>query len=305
VLNLFTMLDKPDANGNDIKFLFEKYNKDIEVKHLTNENGSTDYVTIKIQGNNGKSTGGTAKTLGIVGRLGGLGARPEINGFVSDGDGALAALTAALKLSEMTFVGDKIEGDVIIVTHIDPTAPTQPHDPVPFMGSAFDQESRNEFEISEEMDAIISIDTTKGNRIANYNGVAVTPTVKEGYILRVSEGILDIYENVTGNLPMVLPITTQDITPYGNGVFHINSILQPSIATNVPTIGLAITSITAIAGSGTGATQLKSVEEAARLSVEIAKLYGKGEIEFHDAKEFKLLQNQYGSLKHLQNKEGD
>src|SRR5699024_11695740 len=97
------MLDKPDANGNDIKFLFEKYNKDIEVKKLTNETGSTDYVTIKIQGNNGKSAGGTAKTLGIVGRLGGLGARPEINGFVSDGVGALAVLSLVLKLLEMPF----------------------------------------------------------------------------------------------------------------------------------------------------------------------------------------------------------
>jgi len=30
------------------------------------------------------------------------------------------------------------------------------------------------------------------------------------------------------------PITTQDITPYGNGVYHLNSILQPSIATTAP-----------------------------------------------------------------------
>ncbi|MEE2046078.1 DUF1177 family protein [Nocardiopsis tropica] len=40
-----------------------------------------------IPGTDGASSGGSAPTLGILGRLGGLGARPEQIGFVSDGDG--------------------------------------------------------------------------------------------------------------------------------------------------------------------------------------------------------------------------
>ncbi|WP_254171499.1 DUF1177 family protein, partial [Clostridioides difficile] len=39
-----------------------------------------------------------APTLGILGRLGGIGARPEVIGFVSDGDGALVAIAVAAKL---------------------------------------------------------------------------------------------------------------------------------------------------------------------------------------------------------------
>ena len=45
----------------------------------------TDFVSVLIKGTAGRSAGGSAPTLGIVGRLGGLGARPDITGFVSDG----------------------------------------------------------------------------------------------------------------------------------------------------------------------------------------------------------------------------
>jgi Protein of unknown function (DUF1177) len=69
----------------------------------------------------------------VIGRLGGLGARPARIGFVSDGDGALIALAVAAKLGSMRRAGDQLPGDVIIATHICPTAPILPHDPVPFM----------------------------------------------------------------------------------------------------------------------------------------------------------------------------
>jgi hypothetical protein len=39
----------------------------------------------------------------------------------------------ALKLADM-----KEQGDVIVVTHTCPNAPTTPHEPVPFMGSPVD-----------------------------------------------------------------------------------------------------------------------------------------------------------------------
>jgi hypothetical protein len=168
------------------------------------------------------------------------------------------------------------------------------------MGSAVDIKAMNEHEIDEEMDAILSIDTTKGNRIVNYTGVTITPTVKEGYILRVSEDLLSILQNVTGDLPVVLPITTQDITPYGNDVYHVNSILQPCVATSAPVVGVAITATTAVAGSATGASRLQDVEAAARFSVEVAKLFGKGKTQFYDQKEYDHLLSLYGSLKQLQ-----
>lgn len=58
--------------------------------------------------------------MGILGRLGGLGARPERIGFVSDGDGALIALAVAAKLLDMQKKGDYLDGDVVISTHICP-----------------------------------------------------------------------------------------------------------------------------------------------------------------------------------------
>ena len=51
-----------------------------------------------------------APTLGIIGRLGGVGARPAAIGLVSDGDGAVTALAVALKLVDMARRGDQTSG---------------------------------------------------------------------------------------------------------------------------------------------------------------------------------------------------
>ena len=65
--------------------------------------------------------------------LGGVGARPELIGLVSDADGAIAAIAAAMKLGEMARVGDVMPGSVRIHTHICPNASTKPNIPVPQM----------------------------------------------------------------------------------------------------------------------------------------------------------------------------
>ena len=116
----------------------------------------------------------------------------------------------------------------MVATHICPDAPTRPHDPVPFMDSPVDLAAMNEHEVDPDADAILSVDTTKGNRIVNVNGFAISPTVKQGWILRVSEDLLAVQQRVTGTLPAVLPLAMADITPYGNGAYHVNSILQPA-----------------------------------------------------------------------------
>ena len=178
-------------------------------------------VRILIPGKNGKSKGGSAKTMGILGRLGGLGARPEQLGFVSDGDGALTALAVAAKLLDMQKKGDFLEGDVFISTHVCPDAPTTPHEPVPFMNSPVETWQVNKEEVTDDLDAVLVVDTTKGNRIINHRGFAISPTVKEGYILRVSEDLLDVMISTTGRLPHVFALSQQDITPYGNGLYHL------------------------------------------------------------------------------------
>src|SRR5690606_9306462 len=133
----------------------------------------------------GAAAGGDAPTLGLVGRLGGIGARPEQVGFVSDGDGALTVLAAAAKLGRMRRRGDRLPGDVVVATHVCPDAPTRPHDPVPFMDSPVDMATMNAHEVDDSMAAVLTVDTTKGNRVCNHVGFAITPTVRQGWILRV------------------------------------------------------------------------------------------------------------------------
>ena len=301
VLELFDLLDTPAANGKQITDLLKSRGAhEVSVETVTGDEGSTDCVTILIKGSDGKSSGGSTPTLGIIGRLGGLGARPSVTGFVSDGDGALAALSAGLKLAEMNANGDVLKGDIIIATHICPDAPTQEHYPVPFMGSPIDMETNNEKEVDPRMDAILSIDTTKGNKVINVNGFAISPTIKSGYILEVSDSLLDVMSRVTGKLPAIFPVAQQDITPYGNDLHHLNSILQPATATNAPVVGVALTTEVMVPGCATGASHFVDVEEASRFMLEVAKYFGKGTLKFYDEDEYALIQKLYGSMNHLQ-----
>ncbi|WP_078544750.1 DUF1177 domain-containing protein [Litchfieldia alkalitelluris] len=300
-MNVVELLDDSNINGQTVVDLFTRYQfVEASTSTVQGENGSTDFVKIIVKGTNGKSVGGSAPTLGIVGRLGGIGARPSRIGIVSDADGAVSAIAAALKLADMSIKGDRLTGDVAITTHICPSAPTEPHEPVDFMGSPVDIFTMNKYEVLDEVDAILSIDTTKGNQIINHRGIALSPTVKEGYILKFSNDLLRIMTMTTGEHPVTFAITTQDITPYGNDVYHINSILQPAIATDVPVVGLAITAQSAVPGCGTGASHEVDIAQAVRFSIEVAKEFTAGNTTFYDEDEFNHLKSLYGSMKVLQ-----
>lgn len=300
-LTVYELLDDAKVSGKDIENLFSSF-KDVtvEVQTVEGDKGSTDCVKITIAGVEGKLKGGSAPTLGIIGRLGGIGARPNRIGLVSDGDGAIAAIASALKLAQMKQKGDVLKGDVIITTHVCPNAPTLPHKPVDFMDSPIDMGTMNKYEVLPEMDAILSIDTTKGNRVINHKGIAISPTVKQGYILKVSDDLLRVQEMVTGQLPVTFPITMQDITPYGNDVYHINSILQPATATTAPVVGVAITAQATVPGCGTGASHETDIALAVKYAVEVAKEYSAGVSQFYDEKEFHTLVKLYGSMEVLQ-----
>lgn len=301
MLEIYDLIDKPQASGQEIaELLKQRGAEDVVVETVTSETGSTDCIKVLISGINGKSRGGDAPTLGVVGRLGGLGARPELIGAVSDGDGAVAALTCALKLVEMHTAGDVLPGDVIVATHVCPDAPTQPHDPVPFMDSPIDMETMNRMEVDPRMDAILSIDTTKGNRVINVNGIAISPTTKDGYILPVANDLMDVMTRVTGKMPQVFALSQQDITPYGNDLHHLNSILQPTTATSAPVVGVAIATEQMVAGCATGASHGTDVEEAARFAVEVAKVFGAGSCSFYDEAEWAHLTKLYGTMERFQ-----
>ena len=304
VVDLFDLLDDGRCEGKAVVDFLRAIDPDAEIEECRMagepEGSFTDFIRVTIPGRNGKLAGGSARTIGLIGRLGGIGARPARQGFVSDGDGALAALGCAAKLLKMRHRLDVLEGDVIVSTQICAHAPTRPHDPVPFMSSCVDQYAKNDFEVVPDMDAILSVDTTKGNRIINKRGFAVSPTVKDGYILRVSEDLLTVMARTTGHPSAAFPITQQDITPYGNGLYHMNSILQPAVAADVPVVGIAITTESVVPGCATGATHLTDVDDAVRSAVEVAKSFTAGQCAFYDAEEFGRIESLYGSMKHFQ-----
>lgn len=183
VIDLLELLDDGRTAGAQVaEYLSALGSAKVSVKRVEGDKPGTftDFIRCEIAGTRGKISGGSAPTLGIIGRLGGVGARPARKGFVSDGDGALAALAAAAKLIKMQPRGDRLEGDVIVTTQVCENAPTRPHEPVPFMSSCVDQYVKNRYEVDPAMDAILSVDTTKGNRIINKRGFALSPTIKDG-----------------------------------------------------------------------------------------------------------------------------
>jgi hypothetical protein len=304
VIDTYELLDKANINGEKvIEFLKKRGAKNLNIKKIRkrDKSKSTDFIRITIPGSKGLLVGGKAPSLGIIGRLGGIGAQPKKIGLVSDADGAVVSIACALKILDMVNNSSRLEGDVTIVTHICPFASIRSTSTVEFMSSPLDHKIMSQMERIDNADAILSIDTTKGNFIINQKGFAITPTVKEGYILPVSTDLLRLMEVVTGRVPLVLPIVIQDITPYSNKLKHINSIMQPSTVTSAPVVGIAITTETIVPGPSTGATDLVDLEKAGRFVVEIAKYFGKKQIYFYDEEEYVKLIKLYGSMRHLQN----
>lgn len=299
VIEVMDILDAP-VKGDEVAACIMKRGLDAIVTPVESNIGETTFLKIIVPGTEGKTLGGSAPTLGIIGSLGGIGARPNKIGLVSDADGAICAIACCLKLADMRARGDSLKGDVMICTHICPDAPVKANDPVPFMGSVVGVDMMNKYQVDIGMDAILSIDTTKGNKILNRRGIAISPTVKEGWILPVSKDLLDIMEIVTGEPPVVLPLSTIDITPYGNGLPHLNSILQPSTATKSPVVGVAITTMTAVAGCATGASNAIDLELAVRFCIEVAKCYGAQRCDFYDRDTFARACEVYGSMTCLQ-----
>ena len=103
IIAAYDVLDSSFVTGEEVKkyLLGIKADANVEVYELVGPKGSTDMLKVRIPGKNGKTNGGDAPTIGLLGRLGGIGARPERIGFVSDGDGALCAVALAAKLLDI------------------------------------------------------------------------------------------------------------------------------------------------------------------------------------------------------------
>ena len=296
IIDVLDLLDDARVDGTAVQeFLRSTGAEKIHVERLQGERGFTDFVRTTIE-----SEQKAGPALGIIGRLGGIGARPDCLGLVSDADGAIVSLACAAKLAKMAARGDRLPGSVIVATHISPRSPIIPHEPTPFMGAPVDMGTMNRCEVDPGMKAILSIDATKGNWVLNRRGFAITPTVKQGYILPPSPDLLGIVRHVTGEAPAVLPIATQDITPYAAGFYHVNSIMQPATATSAPVVGVATTAATSIPGCATGANDPLALDQAARFCIAVALAFTAGRCCFFDKEEFARLVERYGPMNHLQ-----
>lgn len=307
---IYELLDEPGINGQKVVDELTALGATSAVITTTSVNYEApedttqicDFIKVVIKGKNGKSSGGEtpAPTMGIIGRLGAQQAQPARIGKVSDSDGSIVALATAMKLLDMSAKGAQPEGDVIITTHIATHVSITPHDPVDFMGMPILSDTMNDYEVDDEMDAIISVDTSKGNSIIKHRGIAISATAKEGYILRVAPDLVRLLECATGRPAKTFPVTTQDITPYNNGVYHFNSIMQPHVATTAPVVGLAITAKTVVPGSETGASYESELVDATVFVLEVAKQFTGQKMSFYDDKEYQLLLARYGSMSFLQ-----
>lgn len=295
------LLDDPRVDGDRVREFFrskglDRY-MDIHVERVSGDKGYTDFIKVVVPGTRGKSRGGSAPTLGVIGRLGGIGARPLVKGLVSDADGAIIALAVAYKLADMASRGDSLEGDVIITTNICPSAIVTPHRPAPLMTSPVGLFELLRREVDPQMDAVLSVDATKANMVVKGTGFAITPTVKDGWILRVSDDLINVYMWVTGRQPMIVPITMQDILPFSTPVYHINSIVQPWLYTHAPVVGVATITETVVPGSASGVTNINSLDEASRFVVEVAKGFTAGSIKFYDEREWEVILKVHGEIR--------
>ncbi|KWF21960.1 DUF1177 domain-containing protein [Burkholderia pseudomultivorans] len=306
-LVIFDALDGATVNGQDIAALFEPYaaHVTIEVTTVNNEppedtTKTTDFIRIVIPGTRGKTAGGDARTLGIVGRNGAIGARPAKFGMVSDADGPIGSLAAALKLAQMKANGDVLPGDVIVTTHLSTDVSMSENNGVPFMGMPVSSATMNRYEVTPDMDAILSLDASKGNRIVKQRGFALSPTAMQGYILRMAPDLVAIMESTTGMPAVTFPISLQDISPYDNGLSHFNSIMQPHVGTDKPVVGVALTARSVVGGSDSSASHEIDLAEAVRFSVEVAKRFTAGACEFYDANEWRKIRSMYPDLRVFQ-----
>lgn len=297
---LYELLDDAGVDGEKIISTFKQHGAThANWRRLEGKDGFTDLVEVIIEGKRGRRKGGDAPTLNIAGSLGGVGGRPAVTGIVSDADGALVALATALKLLVMQSRGDGIHGDVIVRTTICPNAPTMPHHPVPFMDSYVEFGKLKREIIADEADALVVVETSRGNRIINHNGFAVTPTIKEGWILKISEDICNVAERVMGRMPVYVPLSMQDITPFDNGLHHLNGLGELPAGCVAPAIGVAITSEIPVSGAASGSSCIVDLEPAVRFCVEVAKEYTAGNLAFYDKEEFERIVKRYGRMNHL------
>lgn len=71
VLDIVDLLDDPQVNGKTVVEYLDSVSgtegSSAQVTTVAGEQGSTDFVMVRIPGSHGRTSGGSARTLGVVG----------------------------------------------------------------------------------------------------------------------------------------------------------------------------------------------------------------------------------------------
>ena len=81
LLEVYDVLDDSNASGETVEAYLRGIRKDadIHVYPLVGPKGKTDMVKVRIHGSRGKTSGGDAPTLGLLGRRGRIGSKAGAN----------------------------------------------------------------------------------------------------------------------------------------------------------------------------------------------------------------------------------
>jgi hypothetical protein len=299
VLDVLDVLDDPKAGAAEYAALLPAGVCKTSVDPFSCELGNTQFVTYNFEGSEGRSRGGSARTIGIIGSLGALRLPGNYPGLNSDADGAVVALACALRLARMWTRNQVLKGDVIVTTHICQAGHPEPHDPLPFVMPPLAVDEAYRRLTRAEMEAILTPETCKGNRIFNQTGFAITPALKEGYILRPHVSLLHAMEMVTSLPARIFPINMQDITPYGNDIHHVCGMMLPGQFTKAPVVGVPLTAQMQVVAAATNVYQASILEATGRFCIEVATAYSNGDCHFFYEDDFKGMVARYGSMQHL------
>ncbi|BCU69782.1 DUF1177 domain-containing protein [Stygiolobus caldivivus] len=237
--------------------------------------------------------GGGKDKIEILGRLGAIQMVNTNKGLVSDADGAVITLTTLFELLDLMDKGIVFDIDIVFVTNLATRAKLIPHRPFDFMIPLMGLDDALKIEVDPTASFILSIDSTKGNRLAKYDDFALTHVIKDGYILKLHDNVIDIYNRVTEHEIYMVPLTTGDLTPLDYNVYHISTLISPWLYTSSPVIGLATVSKQVIPGYETGVQNLIMLEHASRFCTELIKYLEKGG-KVYDENELMELESKLG-----------
>lgn len=294
IIELADLLSQNDFGSNElVDYLKSVGPADAEIQLVHTVDSSIEILKVIIKGTEGAFSGGTRPTLGIVSQLSNCKSTIEGIGCIDMNAGVFSVLVAAYELLHITKTEGGILGDVMFAVFIG-------SDVTPKLRALISFLSDNSFGISQHMDAVLSVGTSKFFERENDGSIAVSPTVKEGYILKISDDILDVFSRQSNQAIEALTITQQDIIPTEKGMTQRTNLLQPSTKTSAPVVGISIGSSAALSNEDGRVVSLKDIGRIATGCLDIARSYGANECVFYDEEEFTELRVSYGNMSHFQ-----